>query len=165
MQQLVPPASRNVGRLIDRPAAVSIPVGIRHCFNTLGRSIVAARLRRPLREVAGKSVDANWRRRQTWRDGWCYHFGMIVFDEIAKILAAPMGRRNALKLAGKVLTGGVLANLVLGQTYDATCKKGTSRCHGQGFEKCIHGKWVFFKCPPGTTCRPSGSSIECLPGM
>jgi len=99
----------------------------------------------------------------TWRGGWCYDFGMIVFDELAKILAARMERRNALKLAGKAITGGVLASLAVGQTHAKTCKDGTMRCHGQGFDTCEHGKWVFSKCAPGTTCVQNGLTILCEP--
>jgi hypothetical protein len=96
------------------------------------------------------------------RGRWCYDFDMIVFDELARILAAPMRRRNALKLAGKVLTGGVLASLAVGPSH-ATCKDGRSRCHGQGFDECKDGKWVFFRCPPGTACVPNGRTILCEP--
>lgn len=89
---------------------------------------------------------------------------MIVFDELAKILAAPTERRNALKLAGKVLTGGVLASLVAGQTHAKTCTDGTYRCHGQEIEICDHGKWVLLvKCPPQHACimLPNGLA-RCL---
>jgi hypothetical protein len=87
---------------------------------------------------------------------------MIILDELAKIMAAPIKRRNALRLAAKLLTGGVIANLVFGQTHDVTCKNGTFRCKGQGFDECIHGKWVFFKCPPGTRCHQmAGGTIAC----
>jgi hypothetical protein len=98
------------------------------------------------------------------RGRWCYDFGMIILDELAKIMAAPIKRRNALRLAAKVLIGGALASLVVGQTIDTTCKNGTFRCKGQGFDECAHGKWVFFKCPPGTECRPmAGGTIVCEP--
>src|SRR5580700_4193983 len=65
------------------------------------------------------------------RGRWCYDFDMIVFDELARILAAPMRRRNALKLAGKVLTGGVLASLAVGPSH-ATGKDSTSAKTGNG---------------------------------
>jgi hypothetical protein len=135
---------------------------------SMAEMIIAARVRRPLPEAAVTFGGvANGRARlwpaSTSRGGWCYDFGMIVFDELAKILAAPMGRRKALKLAGKAITGGVLASLAVGQTHAKTCKDGTMRCHGQGFDTCEHGKWVFSKCAPGTTCVQNGLTILCEP--
>jgi hypothetical protein len=60
-----------------------------------------------------------------------------IFDEMARVLAKPLPRRHALKLAAGVLAGGVLGALGVKQAaaQDATpakCKVGTLACGKQG---------------------------------
>jgi hypothetical protein len=83
-----------------------------------------------------------------------------LFDDVARILAKPAPRRQALKLAAGVLAGGFLGALGVKQAagQDAnpqTCPAGYTKCGNKG--RC---------CAPGKKCCITGTRAPfCVPNV
>jgi hypothetical protein len=83
----------------------------------------------------------------------------ILFDDLSRIIAKPMPRREAFKLIGGALGGAFITRLGFGieQAAAVTCEKGESLC-GSGSKAvcCSAGKVCCGDSTVGWTCCPSG---------
>jgi hypothetical protein len=75
------------------------------------------------------------------------------FDEAARILASPIGRRQAFKLLGGVLVAGIWGTRASAQTCNPACPTGFKCCdtRGQGGNFCIPENFI---CCKNKGCNP-----------
>ncbi len=95
-----------------------------------------------------------------------------LIDDVSRIIASPIPRRQALRLLGGVVGGGVLASLGLGRASRALgapggvvpCGPGSTACGGRCCsnlaEQCCGGACV----PRDHTCCSNGHQHHCSPG-
>ena len=91
-----------------------------------------------------------------------------LFDDVSRIIAGPVSRRQALRLVGRTVGGGVLASLGLASGFRAfgapagvACSKG----HCPSGDFCCGTGASAICCPTGyTCCGPPGSPFCCAPG-
>ena len=98
-----------------------------------------------------------------------------LFDNLSRLIARPVSRRQTFRLVGEALGGAALAALGLGSAsrlLAATCGKqtctGTQTCCGTGSTAiCCNNTQTCCSpvgtkcCNPGTFCCPKGGKVQC----
>jgi hypothetical protein len=95
----------------------------------------------------------------------------VFFDDLSRIIASPMPRRQAFKLIGGALGGAVITSLGFAQgSGDTTCPKGDTLC-GSGKhavcctsgQKCCGNSAIgFICCGSGGLCCTDASKPYCI---
>src|SRR5690348_13551177 len=84
----------------------------------------------------------------------------VLLDDISRIIASSVSRREVLKLVGGTVGGAMLASLGWSQSSPPKVTCGKRFCPTG--DTCCHGKIC---CPPGSQCcGPLGSPFCCLSG-
>jgi hypothetical protein len=81
----------------------------------------------------------------------------VFFDDLSRIIASPMPRRQAFKLIGGALGGAVISSLGFGQADSTTsCPKGETQCgSGRNAICCRSGQTCCGNSTIGYICCPS----------
>jgi hypothetical protein len=103
-----------------------------------------------------------------------------LFDDISRVIASPISRREAFKRVGGTVGGAVLASLGLGRAFpglaatepvtcgpnEFSCGNGSNATCCKAGLKCCKGGNVALCCAPGSTCCGPGENVKCCsPGQ